>query len=92
MKYSLNLNMKESMLSSKKIKRESIHNTYNDKNNEKIKKYSDFELDDLEYSKAIQYDKRSFLNFYFCLVKREHLIIFIYWYKNYSRTNDKNGL
>jgi hypothetical protein len=79
-KYSLNLNMKESMLSSKKVKRESIHNTYNDKNNEKIKKYSDFELDDLEYSKAIKYDKRSFLNFYFCLVKREHIIIFTFFY------------
>ena len=80
MKYSLNLYMKESMISSKKIKRELIHNTYNDKNKEKIKKYSDFELDDLEYSEAIQYDKRTFLNFYICLVKREHLIIFTFFY------------
>ena len=78
--YSLNLNKNESMFSPKKNKAELIHNIYNDKNKEKIKKYSDFELDDLEYSEAIIYDKRTFLNFYFCLVKREHLIIFTFFF------------
>ena len=79
-KYSLNLNMKESMLSSKKFKRELIHNIYNDKNKVKIKRYSDFELDDLDYEEAIIYDKRSFINFYICLLKREHIIIFTFFY------------
>ena len=81
LKYSLNLNMKESIFSSKRIKSELIHNTFNDRNKVKIiKKYSDFELDDLEYSEAIIYDKRSFINLYIYIVKREHLIIFTFCY------------
>ena len=80
MKNSLNLNMKDSILSSNKFKKELIHNTFNDKNKEIIKKYSDFELDDLEYSEAIIYDKRSFINLYIYIVKREHLIIFTFFY------------
>jgi uncharacterized membrane protein len=79
-KYSLDLDMKESVLSSVKNKGDLIHNTFNDKNKEIIKKYSDFELDDLEYSEAIIYDKRSFINFYIYIVKREHLIIFTFFY------------
>jgi hypothetical protein len=74
------LDMKESVLSSVKNKRDLIHNTFNDKNKEIVKKYSDFELDDLEYSEAIIYDKRSFINFYIYIVKREHLIIFTFFY------------
>ena len=81
LKYSLNLNMKEYMFSSKRIKSELIHNTFNDRNKIKIiKKYSDFELDDLEYSEAIVYDKRSFINLYIYIVKKEHLIIFTFCY------------
>jgi hypothetical protein len=52
------------------------------KKNEKIKlssiKYKEFELDDLDYSEAIKYDKRTFFQFFLCLVKREHLIIFTF--------------
>ena len=47
---------------------------------ENINKYSEFELDDLEYSIALEYDKRTLLNFYWCLVKREHLIVFTFIY------------
>ena len=43
-------------------------------------KYSEFELDDLEYLEAIKYDKRTFLDFFFCLVKREHIIVFTFIY------------
>ena len=50
--------------------------------NEKVdyKKYSEFELDDLEYLEAIKYDKRTFFEFFLCLVKREHLICFTFIY------------
>ena len=41
-------------------------------------KYSEFELDDLEYLEAIKYDKRTLFQFYMCLVKREHLIVFTF--------------
>ena len=43
-----------------------------------LQKYSEFELDDLEYSEALKYDKRSFFQFFLCLVKREHLIVFTF--------------
>ena len=43
-------------------------------------KYSEFELDDLEYMEAIKYDKRTFFQFFLCLVKREHLICFTFIY------------
>ena len=42
--------------------------------------YSEFELDDLEYSVAIEYDKRTFLNLYICFIKREHLVVFTFFY------------
>ena len=42
------------------------------------KKYDEFELDDLEYLEAIKYDQRTFFEFFCCLVKREHLIIFTF--------------
>ena len=47
---------------------------------ENTNKYSEFELDDLEYSVALEYDKRTLLDFYLCLVKREHLIAFTFIY------------
>ena len=43
-----------------------------------LQKYSEFELDDLEYSEALKYDKRTFFQFFLCLVKREHLIVFTF--------------
>jgi len=92
-KYSLDLNYKESILSSEKNKKDFIHNTFNDKNEEHLKKYSDFEMDDLEYSEAIIYDKRSFINLYIYLVKREHLIIFTFFYcNNFNLTTIKLSL
>jgi hypothetical protein len=36
--------------------------------------FSDYELNELEYQKAIEYDNRSFLKYYWALIRREHLI------------------
>ena len=80
LKYSLKLNMKESIFSSKKNKKEFIDNKYKTKNKEKENKYSEYELEDLEYLEAIKYDKRTFLNYYICIIKREHIIIFTFFY------------
>ena len=41
--------------------------------------FSDFELNELEYEKAVQYDKRTFFNYYWQLIRREHLIIFTFF-------------
>ena len=35
-------------------------------------------MDDLEYIEALRYDKRTFFEFFCCLVKREHLIVFTF--------------
>jgi len=53
------------------------------KNNKKsivgiTQKYSEYELDDLDYLEALKYDKRTFFEFFLCLVKREHLIVFTF--------------
>ena len=37
--------------------------------------FSEFELNELEYQEAIKYDKRTFLVYYWSLIRREHLII-----------------
>ena len=41
--------------------------------------FSDFELNELPYFKAVQYDKRTFLYYYWQLIRREHLIIFTFF-------------
>ena len=52
---------------------------------DKMKKYSDYELNELEYEKAIKYDKRTFIQVYLAFLKREHLIIF-----TFANNNDYN--
>ena len=93
LKYSLNLNKKESIISPKNNKKKFINKNCIVKNIEKIKNYSEYELDDLEYSAAIIYDKRTFLNYYICLIKREHLIIFtFFYYKDFNLISIKISL
>jgi hypothetical protein len=47
--------------------------------------FSDFELNELEYKKAIEYDKRTFLRYYWSLIRREHLIFFTFFsYNDYN--------
>ena len=49
-------------------------------------KYNDLELNSLEYKKAILYDKRTFTEYYFSLLKINHLLIFSF----YCNNNDYN--
>ena len=82
------LNGKKSTISflmkNKTLKHNSSLLVFNKKKKEKKKliKYSEFELDDLEYYEAIKYDKRTFFDFFCYLVKREHIIIFTFIYFN----------
>ena len=61
----------------------SVHNT---ENNLKIE-FSDFELNKLGYIEATKYDQRLIYQIYFDILKREHLIIFIFF-----NCNDHNLL
>ena len=40
---------------------------------------TDYELNDLEYSSALELDKRNFFKIYFYLLKREHIILFTFF-------------
>ena len=45
----------------------------------KLEKLSDYELNDLEYEEAIKLDKRTFVQIYFAIMKREHIILFTFF-------------
>ena len=44
-----------------------------------ILKYTDLELNDLDYNEAISVDKRNFMAYYFSLLKTQHLLILSFW-------------
>ena len=43
-------------------------------------KYNDIELNELTYKKALKFDKRSFSEYYFALLKMNHLLIFAFYF------------
>ena len=54
------------------------------KKNEKMeeKDLTDYELNKLEYDKALELDKRNFFDIYWYLLKREHIILFTFMSRN----------
>ena len=54
--------------------------------NETIK-YSDEEMNDLEYNIAIKYDKRTYIEYYFSLLKTQHDLLFTFY--NNADNNSK---
>ena len=44
--------------------------------------YHELELNSLSYQKAIKYDKRTFFQYYCCLLKQKHLIMFTFISRN----------
>ena len=50
--------------------------------NGKIYKYCNDELDSMKYEDAIEYDKRTYFQYYMSLIKQKHLIIFTFFNKN----------
>ena len=49
---------------------------------QKIMEYNDAELNQLEYNLALKYDKRTFFEYYFSLIKTKHNLIFSFFYHN----------
>ena len=49
---------------------------------EKKKQFDAFELNNLEYEEAVSYDKRTFLQTYWDILSREHIIIFTFFLCN----------
>ena len=45
-------------------------------------KLDDFELNNMEYEEALKLDKRSFCRMYWSFLKREHIIIFTFFFHN----------
>ena len=51
----------------------------NSKNNKKLDKYIESELNHLSYNDALKIDKRSFCQYYFSLIKTKHIIFFSFY-------------
>jgi len=47
-----------------------------------IMKYNDEELNNLEYNSALQYDKRTYIEYYISLLKTKHILLFSFCYNN----------
>ena len=54
----------------------------NETYNINVNDYNDYELNDLSYTDAIKYDKRTFLKYYISLLKRKQIIIFSFYTSN----------
>ena len=52
------------------------------KSQEEIMKYNDNELNELSYKKALKFDKRTFSQYYFALLKVNHLLFFSFYWNN----------
>ena len=63
------------------------------KNRKKTKKdmsFNDYELNNLPYIQALEYDKRSFIDYYISLIKKKQLFIFTFYTQNdYNSKNIK---
>ena len=85
------LNIKKKSSNFKRNKENELNNINNitkikiedsDQLNLKKGKLDNFELNDLEYEEALILDKRNMCQIYWSLLKREHLIIFTFFYHN----------
>ena len=73
----------------KKINSNKILNRQNTNKNKKAENrmtYTDQEINELPYNLAIQYDKRTFCNYYISLLKTKHNLIFTFFNNDYNST------
>ena len=73
-----NINNKDNNINNKDNKDNNITTKNQDNNNSNYEKYNDYELNNLNYNEAVLYDKRTYLQYYFSLIKRENLLIFAF--------------
>ena len=69
-------------ISSNNSKQQNILINSYDINNININKFNDYELNSLSYNDALKYDKRSYTQYYFSLLKMKHIIIFTFYTKS----------
>ena len=66
----------------KKINLNNNTNLDNKETNQEVEKLDNYELNNLQYDMAIKLDKREFLDIYWSILKREHIIIFTFFIRN----------
>ena len=71
-------NRKEKKYKTSKNIKKTKNNKFSDKKPKTLEyiNYSDYELNSLTYKEALEYDKRTFFQYYISLLKRKHPIIF----------------
>ena len=72
---------KNLILTTNKAKNKVKNNNNNNEPND-IKKYIDYELNNLEYEEAIKIDNRSYCQYYVSLIRTKHLLIFSFFNNN----------
>ena len=77
--------LQNNLVINKKLSQKAKHLDINKKIGDKIDVrliLADYELNDLEYERAIRLDNRNFFRIYFYFLKREHIIFFTFCYWN----------
>ena len=69
-------------ISSNYSKQQNILINNNVINNTNINKYNDYVINNLSYNDALKYDKRSYSQYYFSLLKMKQIIIFTFYTKS----------
>jgi len=73
------INQKNSTIIFKENINSDITKINNKFNNKEINNYNDYELNDFSYEEALEKDKRSYLQYYFSLLRIKHLLIFTFY-------------
>ena len=59
-----------------------VNNSNKQKNEKQHKIINDYELNNLPYNDAIKIDKRTYIQYYFSLLKTKHIILFTFYIRN----------
>jgi len=79
-----NISLKKNIISNDSLSKLSndslkIYNKIKSKKEPKALEYNDYELNNLEYQKALEIDKRKYFEYYISLIKRKQIIIFTFY-------------
>ena len=53
-----------------------------------LKSFTDYELNSMQYKKALKNDKRTYFDYYFSLLKTKHLLLFSFFQNNDYNSKD----
>ena len=54
------------------------------KNDEAYINYNDFEMNNFTYEEALKFDKRNYFQYYLSLIKTKHILLFIFYSRDYN--------